>query len=318
MMKKSMLVVVLAALATVFAQGAMAQDPAQVKLTLVKGAGIKSVAVAKVAEADPGTITDLVWNGPTGTKVNVKAEADKEDYVAKWTVTAKETTEPKPADAPAAKKDGAEYEVKGAAGQELTLTAIAGFEVELKVGKNGKVTAKGVEELKDLEDKAEKLLVVDELALTITPASADYVAVVTLDGEVAADPAKVKITKKGQKVEVAFNLVKYEIKATAEPVEGGTITGAGSYEKGADVTLTATPAEGYEFVSWSEDGAAIADAVAAYTFKAEKDRTLVATFEKSGICGGCGKKDASKMMGDLLLVGITLMGLFTLGSLRKH
>lgn len=319
MTKKSMLVGMLVALALVFAQGAMAQ----VTLTLKAGDGVEKAEITKTGGTELATpITTWSTIGDeaddAARTANVKATLKDADYKVVWTQVVTPDTDKDVSAAPTKAEEA--YVVKGAANTKIDLTAKAGFEVELKVGKNGKVTATGgIEDLKDLEADAKPLVEKDKkLKLTLAPA-ADYVAAVTLDGEaveVANDVAEVTITKKGQKVEVAFNMVKYEIKATAEPAEGGTITGAGSYEKGADVTLTATPADGYEFVSWSEDGAAIADAVAAYTFKAEKDRTLVATFEETGC--GCGKKDASKMMGDLLLVGITLMGLFTLGSLRKH
>ena len=46
----------------------------------------------------------------------------------------------------------------------------------------------------------------------------------------------------------------YEITATANSDEGGTVTGGGTYEEGSTCTLTATPAEGYAFVNWTKDG----------------------------------------------------------------
>ena len=55
--------------------------------------------------------------------------------------------------------------------------------------------------------------------------------------------------------------------------ENGTVKGAGSYNYGTDVTLTATPAEGYHFVKWS-DG----DTNATRTIKVTADVTLTAEF----------------------------------------
>ena len=46
----------------------------------------------------------------------------------------------------------------------------------------------------------------------------------------------------------------YTITATADPEEGGTVTGAGEYGSGAQCTLTATPNEGYDFLYWTVDG----------------------------------------------------------------
>ena len=46
----------------------------------------------------------------------------------------------------------------------------------------------------------------------------------------------------------------YEITASANSDEWGTVTGGGTYEEGSTCTLTATPAEGYAFVNWTKDG----------------------------------------------------------------
>lgn len=66
---------------------------------------------------------------------------------------------------------------------------------------------------------------------------------------------------------------------TADPTEGGTVTGGGTYESGASVTVTATPNAGYNFVSWTENGQQISTE-ASYTFTVSADRTLTAVFEE--------------------------------------
>lgn len=67
----------------------------------------------------------------------------------------------------------------------------------------------------------------------------------------------------------------YTIEVTSSDETMGSVTGAGEYEEGAEVTLTAVPAEGYEFVCWS-DGSTENP----YTFTASEDKTLTATFQK--------------------------------------
>ena len=67
------------------------------------------------------------------------------------------------------------------------------------------------------------------------------------------------------------------ITAVAEPEEGGTIEGAGTYDGGTAITLTATPNDGYSFCFWSENGQQVSTN-ANYSFIVSSDRDLVARF----------------------------------------
>ena len=49
-----------------------------------------------------------------------------------------------------------------------------------------------------------------------------------------------------------FKPLQYEITTECDPVEGGTVTGAGIYDYGTTATLTATPNENYIFICWSD------------------------------------------------------------------
>ena len=71
----------------------------------------------------------------------------------------------------------------------------------------------------------------------------------------------------------------WEISVTADPSDGGTVSGDGSYKTGETVTLTASPNNGYSFLHWSEDGIVV-ESSSTYSFTAEADRTLVAVFTK--------------------------------------
>ena len=55
-----------------------------------------------------------------------------------------------------------------------------------------------------------------------------------------------------QSIELAYR--QYTISATANPTEGGTVTGAGVYEYGSTITLTAEANEGYTFINWTKRG----------------------------------------------------------------
>jgi hypothetical protein len=69
----------------------------------------------------------------------------------------------------------------------------------------------------------------------------------------------------------------YTVSVTAE---NGTVAGAGQYEEGTQVTLTATAAEGYEFVNWTVDGTEVSTENP-YTFNVTADVALVANFKEA-------------------------------------
>ena len=75
-----------------------------------------------------------------------------------------------------------------------------------------------------------------------------------------------------------FEQQSYTIIATANPTEGGSITGAGTYTYGQSCSLTATPATGYDFVNWTENGNSVSTN-ANFGFPVTSNRTLVANFE---------------------------------------
>ena len=74
-----------------------------------------------------------------------------------------------------------------------------------------------------------------------------------------------------------FVINSYAVNATAFPEEGGTVSGAHAYTHGSIATLTATAAEGYTFVNWTENGAVVSTSPA-LQFVVYGNRTLVANF----------------------------------------
>ncbi|GEM_PF-2445995 len=72
---------------------------------------------------------------------------------------------------------------------------------------------------------------------------------------------------------------RYEVELSASPEEGGNVEGAGTYEEGDEITITATPNEGFLFVNWTEDGDEVTTDKA-YTFQIEENRSLTANFEE--------------------------------------
>ena len=79
--------------------------------------------------------------------------------------------------------------------------------------------------------------------------------------------------------EEAGTPVTYEITATANPIEGGTVTGGGTYNEGATVTLTATPNSGYTFVNWTNGGKEVTTQADCTINNVTADADYVANFE---------------------------------------
>lgn len=69
----------------------------------------------------------------------------------------------------------------------------------------------------------------------------------------------------------------YTINASVDPANSGTVSGTGSYNHGATVSLTATPNTGFAFIGWY-DGSSRVDSSNPLTFTATENRTLVAKF----------------------------------------
>lgn len=77
-----------------------------------------------------------------------------------------------------------------------------------------------------------------------------------------------------------FEPITYEIIATANPTEGGSIGGTGTFIQGASTMLTATPNEGYNFVGWTENGATYSTEASISIADIAANRTFVAEFEQ--------------------------------------
>jgi hypothetical protein len=70
------------------------------------------------------------------------------------------------------------------------------------------------------------------------------------------------------------------ITTSASPPEAGTTSGGGTVFNGPNVALIATPALGYYFVDWTENGGEVSTS-STYSFTAAVDRTLVANFQST-------------------------------------
>ena len=115
--------------------------------------------------------------------------------------------------------------------------------------------------------------------LVATPAEHYHFVNWTKDGTAVSTNATYTFTVTEAGAYVAnFELNSYQITATANPSAGGTVTGAGTYNHGAQATLTATANTGYTFVNWTLNGNVISTN-ATYTFTVTEAGAYVANFE---------------------------------------
>jgi hypothetical protein len=101
----------------------------------------------------------------------------------------------------------------------------------------------------------------------------------TENGNVVSTQASYTFTVNGNRTLVAnFTAQQYTITATADPVNGGNVTGGGTFNYGNSCTLSATPTTGYTFVNWTKNGSQVSTD-ATYTFNVTESATYVAHFQ---------------------------------------
>lgn len=71
----------------------------------------------------------------------------------------------------------------------------------------------------------------------------------------------------------------YTVTTEASPIAGGTTTGDGQYASGSTCTVTATPANGYEFVRW-ELSTGLTSKNASFPFTVTQNTTATAYFRQ--------------------------------------
>ena len=104
----------------------------------------------------------------------------------------------------------------------------------------------------------------------------------TENGNVVSTQANYTFTVTGNRTLVAnfqAQQQSYTITVSANPTNGGTVTGGGVYQQGQQCTVSATAATGYTFLRWTENGTQVSTNPN-YTFTVTGNRTLVAQFQQ--------------------------------------
>ncbi len=106
---------------------------------------------------------------------------------------------------------------------------------------------------------------------------------VPVSGITSGQPVKIVVTKPQRQPYMQDITVgggggtTYNITVSANPTNGGTVTGGGTYNQGQQCTVSATANSGYTFTNWTENGNVVSTQ-ANYTFTVNSNRTLVANF----------------------------------------
>jgi hypothetical protein len=102
----------------------------------------------------------------------------------------------------------------------------------------------------------------------------------TENGTVVSNRPNYTFPVTGNRTLVAnFTQQQFTITASANPSNGGTVTGGGTYTYGQTCTLGATPNAGYVFVNWTKNGTQVS-ATTPYTFTVTESASYVANFEE--------------------------------------
>jgi autotransporter-associated beta strand protein len=114
--------------------------------------------------------------------------------------------------------------------------------------------------------------------ITATPASGWQFVNWTGTGITDSSNASTTVSIDAAKTVTAnFVRITHALTVAASPVEGGSVTGAGTYNEGSTQPITATPASGWQFVNWT--GTGITDSSnASTTVSIDAAKTVTANF----------------------------------------
>jgi len=116
--------------------------------------------------------------------------------------------------------------------------------------------------------------------LTATPASGYAFSNWTENGNVVSSSATYTFTVSSTRTLVANFATPCILSLSVNSVEGGKVTGSGTYGKGSSQTVTATPNDGYGFKSWVNNKGTVLSTYQSYSFTLTKDTALTANFVK--------------------------------------
>ncbi|SFD22288.1 Listeria/Bacterioides repeat-containing protein/Por secretion system C-terminal sorting domain-containing protein [Chitinophaga sp. CF118] len=131
--------------------------------------------------------------------------------------------------------------------------------------------------------------------VTVTATPATGYTFIGWSGDTSSVNASITVTMNRNKsltanFQAVSTPVTYTLSTTAVPTTGGTITGAGTYDSGKVVTVTATPATGYNFIGWSGD---TSSTYASITVTMNNNKSVTANFQLQNTGDSTGTGDST-------------------------
>ena len=254
------------------------------------------------------TVTDGTSSVPTAKyqeEVTVTANAPATDmYFDKWEVTGLDTTG----------MDLSKTEIKfqmpaGDVTFKATYKAIEKFDIVVVDGTKDKEVAKAGETVTITANPAPTGKVFDKWTCETAGVTIEFKSATSSTTTFEMPAANIEIKANFRNEGTAPSV---EIK-----VEGGT--GAGTYQEGDEVTVTAEDKEGKVFKGWQDETGKFVSTNKSYTFKVEGEKTLTAVYEdapaaKKGLSGGA---IAGIVIGSVLLAGIGGFAIFWFAISKK-
>ncbi|TVQ15246.1 MAG: M6 family metalloprotease domain-containing protein, partial [Bacteroidetes bacterium] len=103
----------------------------------------------------------------------------------------------------------------------------------------------------------------------------------TENGSVVSTSASYSfVVEENRDLTANFAIKTYQITLTANPTNGGNLTGAGTVNHGTVRAVNAFPASGFTFENWTENGVVVSSNTQ-YIFQTTSDRNLVANFSSN-------------------------------------
>ena len=121
----------------------------------------------------------------------------------------------------------------------------------------------------------------EQVTITASPSAGYSFVNWTEDGSVISTNATYTFTvNSNRSFQANYSQNTYTVSVSNNPSSGGTVTGGGNYNHGAQATITASPAAGYSFVNWTEGGSVVSTN-ASYTFTVNSNRSFQANYSQN-------------------------------------